>query len=287
MQLGFFRCPRSGQGLREADRAVVSRDGRHCYDMLDGIPDFYVEDQGSATPADDANRKWLSADAVAGRELYYERCREWEGMSFCVGQIARLSHSECCVLEVGAGTGHFSRWLAERCDKGTRIYCFDFSWPCIEMTRARTASLLNVHLFRANARGPLPFAAHSFDVILQRLAPFSPKGADRGEKNQRSLELLKPGGHHIFAGWDDEYGGSCEDLLRNGWARAQHHRWEYPYRFEDEEYVGGLMEGGASRQEAEDRLAEAEGDPDGLTTIRKEHLFIAQKPEAGPATTQV
>ena len=274
----FFRCPSSGQILAQEGQAVVSQDGQHVYAMVDGVPDFYIEDDESAIPADDANRKWLDAHAVSGRDLYYERCREWGGMSFCLEQIARLSHSGCHILEVGAGTGHFSRWLADSCEAGTQVYCFDFSWPCIEIAKTRTAGLSDVHLFRANARGPMPFAPHSFDVILQRLAPFSPKGVGRREQARRILDLLDAGGHYLFAGWEDEYDGSCDDLIQNGFVRAEHHRWAYPYRFENEEYIGGLMEGGASRQEAEGQLSEAKSAPDGLVKIRKEHLFVAQKP---------
>ena len=274
----FFRCPRSGQTLIQDDQALVSEDGQHTYTIVDGVPDFYIEEDKSIIQADDANRKWLDAHAVKGRNIHYERCREWEGMSFCIEQIARLSHPACRVLEVGAGTGHFSRWLAKSCQTGTQIYCFDFSWPCIETIKIRIADLSNVDLFRANARGPMPFAPCSFDVILQRLAPFSPKGVEQQEKAQRVLDLLTPGGHYIFGGWEDEYGGSCEDHIQNGFARAQHHRWAYPYHFEDEEFVGGLMEGGATRLEAEAKLSEARSKTNGLFTVRKEHLFIAQKP---------
>ena len=166
MVFDFFRCPRSGQALVQTDQAVVSQDGQYTYAIVDGVPDFYIEEGKSIVPTDDANRRWLDAHAVAGRDLYYERCHEWEGMSFCLEQITRLSDSACHTLEVGAGTGHFSRWLAESCQRGTLIYSFDFSWPCIEMTRNRIAGLSNVCLFRANARGPMPFAPLGFDIIL-------------------------------------------------------------------------------------------------------------------------
>lgn len=275
----FFRCPRSGQKLMQIDQTAVSQDRRHIYEFVNGVPDFYIEEDESVVPADDANRKWLDADAVSARDLYYDRCSEWEGMSYCVDQIARLSHPTCRVLEVGAGTGHFSRRLAESCESGTLIYCFDFSLPCLRTIETRTAGFPNVHLFRANARGPMPFAPGGFDVILQRLAPFAPKGVGPQTKFQRALDLLKPGGHYVFAGWEDEYNASCDLYLQNGFARVRHHRWAYPYHFGDEEFVGGLVEGGATREEADAQLSDAKGAPDGLLTLRKEHLFIAQKPQ--------
>ena len=154
------------------------------------------------------------------------------------------------------------------------IYCFDFSWPCIEMTKIQIASLSNVHVFRANARGPMPFAPGGFDVILQRLAPFTPKGVERGAKDQRALDLLRPGGHYVFAGWEDEYDGSCEVFLENGFARVQHHRWSYPYHFEDEEFTGGRMENGASRAAAEAQLSDAKREPDGLFRLRRKPSWL-------------
>jgi SAM-dependent methyltransferase len=270
-----FRCPHSGQILIQDESSAHSEN--HSYDIIDGVPDFYV-DAGGANSSEDANRKWLDAHAVEGRHLYYERCREWEGMDFCLDQISRLSHSHCRILEVGSGTGHFSRWMAEVCQPGSELYCFDYSWPCIDKTRTQLADSPGTHLFRANARGPMPFAPESFDIIFQRLAPFNAKGMERKEKDQRLLDLLAPGGHYVFAGWQDEYDGSCQVYLDNGFARAQHHRWQYPYELEAQEFVGGQMERGASRDEAEALLKEAQNKTNGLSILRKEHLFIAQKP---------
>jgi hypothetical protein len=47
---------------------------------------------------------------------------------------------------------------------------------------------------------------------------------------------------------------------------------------EAQEFVGGQMERGASRDEAEALLKEAQNKTNGLSILRKEHLFIAQKP---------
>ncbi len=273
----LFRCPHSGQILIQDESSAHSEDGR--YEIIDDVPDFYI-DTGGADSAEDANRKWLDAHAVEGRYLYYERCREWEGMDFCIDQISRLSHAHCRILEIGSGTGHFSRWLTEVCQPGTQLYCFDYSWPCIDQTKAQLADSPDTHLFRANARGPMPFAPESFDIIFQRLAPFNAKGMERKEKDQRVLNLLAPGGYYIFAGWQDEYDNDCQTYIDHGFARAQHHRWVYPYTFEEQEYIGGQMENGTSHAEAEAQFKEAQNKTNGLSILRKEHLFIAQKPES-------
>ncbi|MFT5086518.1 MAG: SAM-dependent methyltransferase [Candidatus Latescibacterota bacterium] len=273
----FFCCPHTGQALMQDETAAYSTDREHRYEIVDGVADFHIDGGGAAGTDDEGNRKWLETDAVDGRDLYYERCREWEGMSFCLEQISRLSYNKCRILEVGAGTGHFSRWICDVCQPGTQLYTFDYSWPCLRKTQTKVEGHPGVFLFRANARGPMPFAAESFDIILQRLAPFNAKGADNGEKMQRILDLLAPGGHYLFAGWEDDYGTTCDHYTDNGFARAQYHRWQYPYSFEDREFVGGALENGASLAEAEEQLRGAKKTENGLFRWRGEHLIIAQK----------
>jgi SAM-dependent methyltransferase len=273
----LFRCPRTGQELLQDETSAYSAEGTHRYEIVDGVPDFYIDGGGAAGTDDEANCKWLDADAVEGRDRYYERCREWEGMSFCLEQISRLSYNKCRILEVGAGTGHFSRWICDVCQPGTQIYTFDYSQPCIAKTQAQITNSPNAFLFRANARGPMPFAAESFDIILQRLAPFNAKGADKSEKMQRILDLLAPGGHYLFAGWEDDYGATCSDYIESGFANAQFHRWLYPYYFTEREFLGGVLEGGASREEAEAQLQAAKKRKNGLFRLRGEHLVLAQK----------
>lgn len=75
----------------------------------------------------------------------------------------------------------------------------------------------------------MPFAPNSFDVILQLLAPFAAKRAERQKEVQRVLDLLRPGGHSIFTGWEDEYGATCNEWVERGFCRAEHHRFAYSY----------------------------------------------------------
>lgn len=273
----IYSCPYTGQPLTWLQAEVGSEDGRHRYPIHNGIADFYVEDDASRVPEDDANRKWLSVSAMEGRDMSYRRHREWPGMAFIVQRVAELSRTRASILEVGAGTGHLTRWMAEACGSGTSIHAFDFSWPALERIKARTEGLSSVTLFRGNARGAMPFLPESFDIIVQRLAPFSPKGACQADKDARALALLRPGGWCLFAGWEDEAGWTVQNRLENGFSRAEHHRWAYPYDYTDDEVIGGHMEGGASRAEAEVHLATVRRDA-GLATMRREYLFAAQKP---------
>lgn len=82
----------------------------------------------------------------------------------------------------------------------------------------------------------------------------------------------------MFAGWGDDYGFTVENRLEGGYVRGESHRWAYPYDYTDEEVIGGQMEGGASRQQAEAKLAVVRRNG-GLEKVRRECLFAAQKPD--------
>ena len=126
---------------------------------------------------DEPNKTWLDPEIVDARDVEYRLCaRELKGMVFCMQEISKRTSAGCRVLEVGMGTAHFTRWLAEVSELGTEVYAFDFSWPIIEKARANTYGLSGVTLFRANARGAFPFKDASFDVVLLRLAPLGPHG---------------------------------------------------------------------------------------------------------------
>lgn len=315
MLLDTFCCPLCKKPLTQTKTDILCEPCARTYDTHDDVLDFYIAEGESAIREDDQNRKWLDDQVVAGRDLYYDGCaRELPGMSFCMDEISRRTFAGCRILEVGSGTGHFTRWLAEVRQPGAEIYTFDYSWPCIEKTRVKVGDTRSLTLFRANARGPMPFADETFDIILQRLAPFNPSGATPEEKTRRTLDLLKPGGWHIFAGWGVEY-TTCGELVQQGFSQAEFHRWEYPYTFGREEYLGGLVEQlgsfdqakevlarrlafanssreeylrylveceGRSPEEAEQIWSDARplGEPDGgFFRLRKEHLVMAQKSE--------
>ena len=130
------------------------------------------------------------------------------------------------MLEVGTGTGHFTRWLAEVAEPGTEIYSFDFSWPIIEKAKVKAGGLPNVSLLRANARGMLPFEDASFDIMLIRLAPLGPRGVPN---TQVAFELLEPGGWLFEAGWKRQWSETppTEWAIQHGFESAVYHEWQY------------------------------------------------------------
>ncbi|RPH80377.1 MAG: class I SAM-dependent methyltransferase, partial [Nitrospiraceae bacterium] len=62
------------------------------------------------------------------------------------------------VLEIGCGTGHFTRWLAER---GLKVIGLDSSWPMLLEARR----LVSPACLRGDALA-IPFAEHSVDLVV-------------------------------------------------------------------------------------------------------------------------
>ena len=173
------------------------------------------------------------------------------------------------------GTGHFTRWLAAA---GTEIYAFDFSWPIIEKAKVNAGGLPSVTLFRANARGLLPFEDESFDIVLLRLAPLGPHGVPNA---QASFQLLKPGGWLFEAGWKRERFETppTEWAIQHGFESAEHHVWQYWRAQTEQERAAVEVEskrlvslGGPSWREAREKVE------DGVyLKMTHENLLIAQK----------
>jgi SAM-dependent methyltransferase len=188
------------------------------------------------------------------------------------------------------GTGHFTRWLAEVATPGTEIYAFDSSWPMIARAVANTEGHRGVLLFRANARGPLPFREEAFDLVFQRLAPLGPADIP---SVRAAHGLLRPGGWYFQAGWErPTYATSpVRWAIDNGFERAEFHEWRYLRVQSQEEYLATLIE---ARGMDETLHPEEVGTPpaasqppqdtqNGIPIITDETLLMARKP-AGPGT---
>jgi len=146
------------------------------FPLMDGIPDFFISETEDDS-IDEPSKTWLAPRIVGARDTVYRLCaRELKSMAFCMQEIGKRTGAGCRIMEVGMGTGHFTRWLAEVSRPGTEIYAFDFSWPIIEKAKINAQGLSEVTLFRANARGRLPFKNESFDIVLLRLAPLGRMG---------------------------------------------------------------------------------------------------------------
>jgi SAM-dependent methyltransferase len=255
---------------------------------MNDIPDFFVAESGHDF-ATDPNTVWLDAQIVQARDTYYRLCmRELPGMAYCMHEIGRRTGNGCRVLEVGAGTGHFTRWLVEISAPGTAIYAFDFSWPMIELTQRNIGELTSVTLFRANAREELPFETETFDVVYVRLAPLGPHGVSNIEA---AFELLRPGGWYVGAGWKRESHDTSptEWAFEHGYERAEYHEWQYRRVQTELEYAAWQVEHERllammekqSPGASENKRIPVEPNPGpagGYIRMTHENVLIAQKP---------
>ena len=223
-----FCCPVCKGSLTAAATSLCCAPCGREFEIVDGVPDFFIsETDRDRIDDDDPNRAWLDPEIVEARDTYYNLCaRQLKGMTYCMQEVARRTRPGCRVLEVGMGTGHFTRWLAEVAEPGTDIYGFDFSWPIIEKAKLKAGGLPGVALLRANARGMLPFEDESFDIVLVRLAPLGPRGVPN---TQVAFELLQPGGWLFEAGWKAEQHETppTEWAIQHGFESAEYHVWQY------------------------------------------------------------
>jgi SAM-dependent methyltransferase len=284
-----FACPACKAALTATTADLRCETCAARYPIVDGISDLFdgeIEDGTSS----EVNRTWLDPAIVEARQTIYDLCtRELRGMAFCMTEIGCRTDAGCRILEVGMGTGHFTRWLSEVVAPETRIFAFDYSWPIIERAKVNVGGLPGVTLFRANARGSLPFLPASFDIVFVRLAPLGPHGVP----NVRAgFDLLKPGGWYFEAGWEAK---QCETpptdwAVQHGFASAEHHVWQYRRVQTVREQAARRIElsamaalGGESAAAAlrADEGVIADADPTGgVATMTYENLLIARKPAA-------
>ena len=127
MALDGFCCPRCRGPLTPTPQGLSCPACLRHYPVIGGIPDFFAsETDGDAI--DEPSKTWLDAGIVDARDTVYRLCaRELRGMAFCMQAIAQRTDRASRILDVGMGTGHFTRWMAEVSQLGTRIHAFDYS----------------------------------------------------------------------------------------------------------------------------------------------------------------
>jgi SAM-dependent methyltransferase len=282
MSTNIFVCPLCKGSLQSTDLGYQCATCARDYPIIDGIPDFFIfEMEKVASEAEkkawNDNLAWLDPQMVEAREsIYGLSVRNLKGMAFAMQQVGLRTFPGCRILEVGTGTGHFARWMAEVSTPGTEIHAFDFSWPMLAKARANLANKPDVILLRANATGKLPFCEESFDLVFLRLAPLGEHGM---HNVLAAFYLLKPGGWLFKAGWKlvREETPWTEQAIQIGYECAEIHEWQYRRTKTEEEYT-------ASRVECEQAIAfgalfeKLPVVPDSLVSMTYENLRIAQKP---------
>ena len=272
-QMDTFCCPSCKIPLKPSLLALTCSGCGFSYPILNSIPDFFLV-QSEQESVDLLNTIWGDEMMVKARNSIYRLCtRELRGMAFCMQEIARRTGPGIRILEAGMGTGDFTRWLAEVAAPGTEIYAFDCSWPMLHTAQVNLQGISSVIMFRANARGKLPFLLSSFDILFLRLVPFGPHGVPNVTAG---YQILKPGGWYFEACWDRE---QYEDTwtawaLKHGFEHAEQHTWQYYRPVTEEEELARKVEQ-AAWQAVQKETSSAYFSDVRMTT---ENLLIAQKP---------
>jgi len=257
------------------------------FPIIDGIPDFFISETIEDS-IDGPSKTWLDSRIVEARDAVYRLCaRELKGMAFCMREIGHRTGEGCRILEVGMGTGHFTRWLVEVSRPGTEVFAFDFSWPIIEKAKVNTLKLTKATLFRANARGRLPFKNECFDIVFLRLAPL---GAHGVPNVQAGYDMLRPGGWYFEAGWEQARYETppTEWAMDHGYESAEHHEWGYWRTQSEQERTAAKIElehlaaqGIQTAQKIQKQAQEAKRIPGEGGFVQKmthEYLLVAHKP---------
>ncbi|WP_058303522.1 class I SAM-dependent methyltransferase [Gorillibacterium timonense] len=142
------------------------------------------------------------------------------------------------ILEVGAGTGRYSCWLAEQ---GHRVTAVDFTPKHVEIMRRKIAEkqLSNMRAELGDARDLSAYAAGSFDLVLC-LGPLYHIQDEGGRRAclDECLRVLKPGGT-VAAGYINRAGVYLNQLMRRPEVLLQHP----PLVFFDADQPGSFPDG--------------------------------------------
>jgi malonyl-CoA O-methyltransferase len=120
-----------------------------------------------------------------------------------------------CILDLGAGTGHFAGQLAARYKKG-RVIALDFAYPMLLLARRRGPWLHRPRCVCGDLE-QLPFADHSADLIFSNAAIQWSHHLDRTFREFR--RVLRPGGLLMFT----TFGPDTLKELRAAWSAADGH----------------------------------------------------------------
>lgn len=206
-----------------------------------------------ATETAAANRTWWDDEA----DLYHAEHGHFLGDTDFVWGPERLREEQAGllgdttgrrVLEIGAGSGQCSRWLAER---GTQVVASDLSAGMVRTgteVNAALPSTSRVPFVQCDGRS-LPFADASFDVVFTAygVVPFV---ADSAMVMTEAARVLRPGGRFVFS-------------------TTHPMRWAFP----DDPGPGGLT----ATQSYFDRTPYVEQDDDGRALYVEHHRTLGDR----------
>ncbi len=198
-----------------------------------------------------ANRSWWDAEAGA----YYDEHGAflgdadltWGPEGWRESELGLLGPLEGRrVLEIGAGAGQGSRWVASQ---GATVVATDLSSGMVRQGRALDASSGRAVPFAQCDAVALPFAEAAFDLVFTAYGAV-PFVADSARLVREVARVLRPGGRFVFS-------------------TTHPFRWAFP----DDPGPGGLT----VTQSYFDRTPYVEADSDGEATYVEHHRTLGDR----------
>lgn len=121
----------------------------------------------------DSERQALLRDKMIKKGAKGEKSRY-------VSKISSVLKPNMTLLDIGCGTGHIIQTLAHH-HKNIFFVGLDISPGMLKKAKENTVNIPNISLVRGNGL-LLPFSECSFDIVITRLAEYSPKEAYRTVK---------------------------------------------------------------------------------------------------------
>ncbi|APT10454.1 MULTISPECIES: class I SAM-dependent methyltransferase [Mycobacterium] len=165
----------------------------------------------------------------SGWVLNYPRTYEWATNAWSLGLRARmwdrlvgLSGAEPGnrVLDVGCGTGYFTRRIARAVHPGGSVVGIDPSQSMVDYAARRAPANA---AFQVASAEDLPFSDQSFDVVVSSLAFHHFPVDRRADAVRQMFRVLRPGGRLCIADLRPSGGGTLHRIAAvfNAHAREQ------------------------------------------------------------------
>lgn len=116
------------------------------------------------------------------------------------------------VLDIGCATGMTCHWAARATGKSGKIVGIDVAPDMIRLAREQTAAVDPRPEFLLASAEKLPFANHSFDVVLASLLLSQLPDAQKVEALREARRVLKPGGRMLIVELDCPHTAATQAL---------------------------------------------------------------------------
>lgn len=227
----------------------------------------------------------------------------WERRAPSAGERAALERyldairprlaSGAVVLDLGCGTGAVLRAVGARFPGSLALLGLDVSLPMLDACYHALRGEPRAAVARASTRRRLPLCNGTVDVVLRRLAPALP---------DEVLRVLKPRGAYVTASfgpaqWRELFDAlpelprpraarepACDVLRAQGFAAAEHHRWQDVETVTPDDALDRLRAGPAAFHVDRSRdlprlhaLAEQQGTPSHLRLTTDAEVAVGVK----------